>query len=255
MSFAVLTTLLLTQAPDCISVLGARVCGYSCKTANGVDGRCAATPSGVCQLHAGKVVCFDPPVWLAVALGGAPPEPKCLTDGSAIACGYNCVNQLGKVACASTPAGACKARPDNQIVCADPPPEVYGVFGSKAPPMSCRIRLQEVACGYNCTDSGGQLACTKTPMGTCDTQLGPPTCVDPDKFVICAGGAQTKPPKCQLQGTTLACGYNCTTAGSAVACAKTPQGSCDTGGPGGPTCFDPPLRAGSSKCLRVIGAE
>ncbi len=252
-----LATALLAQAPksECITVTGGRVCGYQCKTANGINGKCAESPNGICIQNVGTILCFDPPPWLQVAYGGAAPAPKCLTDGSAAACGYNCKNAAGVVACAQTPAGACAAGPNNKVVCADPPPEVYGVFGSKTPPMACKEHLQTVACGYGCVLSGGVLACTKTPFGICDTREGVPVCFDPDKHVICAGGTQTKKPACTQHAGKLACGYTCATVGSAIACAKTPQGTCDSQGTSEPVCFDPPVRGGASNCLKVIGAE
>lgn len=253
----VLALLAQTPKPECITLKGSqRLCGYQCQTANGITGQCAQTPLGVCINHAGKVVCFDPPLWLSTAWGDGAPAPKCLTDGTSVACGYNCVNKLGQVGCASTPMGACRAKPDvNQIVCADPPPEVYGVFGGKTPRMACKEHQQAVACGYGCVEQGGVLGCTTTPFGVCDTREATPVCFDPDRFVICAGGTSTQKPTCVQHAGKIACGYKCATLGSAAACAKTPGGSCDTEGGQGPVCFDPPVRGGDSKCLKVIGSE
>jgi hypothetical protein len=257
MTLSLLVVAVLAQAkPECITVKNSqRVCGYHCLMGAGQVGRCAQTPGGVCIDNAGAIVCFDPPLWLATAWGGTPPAPKCLTDGSATACGYNCVNKLGRVGCSQTPMGVCKAKPDNSIVCADPPPEVYGVFGSKTPRMTCIDYLEEVACGYGCVEQGGVLGCQKTPFGVCDTREAKPVCIDPDRFVICAGGARTEKPTCLQHAGRITCGYKCVTFGSAAACAKTPGGSCDTEGAQGPVCFDPPVRGGDSKCLKVIGSE
>ncbi|MCU0697250.1 MAG: hypothetical protein MUC96_12050 [Myxococcaceae bacterium] len=249
-----LTAALLAQSPECINANGRRLCGYDCKNANDSEAACAQTPHGVCVAHVGRVVCFDPPLWLQAALAGPPPAPKCVTAGTQAACGYNCVSERGNVACAQTPAGVCKSQPDDAFICADPPPEVYGVFGSKTPAMSCITRGLVTACGYQCVDSGGAIGCTRTPFGVCDTQLGPPSCLDPDKYVICAGGKNTPKPTCTSHGGRLGCGYNCVTVGSAVACSKTPKGSCDTQS-GAPVCFDPPVRGGESRCLKVIGSE
>ncbi|MBE2249546.1 MAG: hypothetical protein IAE78_08345 [Myxococcus sp.] len=251
----VMVSLNQAPTPECVSTTNGRVCGYHCQSANGITAKCAETSSGVCVQHVGKVTCFDPPRWLPLALGGAPPAPSCVTDGSAIACGYNCKVSQGRVGCAQTPAGACLAGPDNQVVCADPPPEVYGVFGTKTPPVGCKQNARSVVCGYGCVDAGGALACTRTPFGVCDLREEKPVCFDPDKFVICAGGAQTKKPTCTQHAGRLECGYRCATVGSAIACARTPQGTCDDHDAEKPVCFDPPVRGGSASCLRVIGAE
>jgi hypothetical protein len=243
----------LNQNPECLNVYGRRVCGFHCKSADGVNAACAQTAAGVCVTNAGRVFCFDPPVWLSIALGGPPPAPTCVAMGSSVACGYNCVSERGRVACAQTPAGACQSQPDENIVCADPPPEVYGVFGAKTPAMKCITRGLVAACGYKCVDSGGAIGCTRTPFGVCDTTLVAPTCIDPDEHVICAGGKNTPPPTCVTMNGQLACGYQCVTFGG-IACAKTPRGSCDTQS-GTPVCFDPPIRGEDAKCLKVLGAK
>jgi len=114
------------------------------------------------------------------------------------------------------------------------------VFGNKTPPMACKENVQAIACGYGCVVSGGVLRGTKTPFGVCDTREGEPVCFDPDKYVICAGGTQTQKPTWTQHAGKLACGYRCATVGSAIACAKTPQGTCDDQGSSEPVCFDPP---------------
>lgn len=250
-----IVTVLSQAKPECITVKNSqRVCGYHCLMGADHIGRCAQTPAGVCIDNAGAIVCFDPPLWLATAWGGPPPAPKCLADGAA-ACGYNCVNRMGRVACAQTPMGVCRPRADNTIVCADPPPEVYGVLGNKTPRMECLDLLEQTACGYNCVEQGGGLACNTTPFGVCDKRETTPVCFDPDKFVICAGGASTPKPSCVHHAGRVVCGYKCAVFGSTAACAKTPGGSCDTEGSQGPVCFDPPVRGGNAKCLKVIGSE
>jgi hypothetical protein len=247
-----LAAAVLAQSPTCINVYGRRLCGFDCKSPDAINAACAQTPAGVCFVNMGRVSCFDPPVWLSVALGEAPPKPTCVAMGSAWACGYHCVSDRGRVACAQTPAGVCQAHPDG-ILCADPPPEVYGVFGKDTPAMTCITRGARAACGYQCVDSAGLLACNQTPFGTCDVSQGVPVCSDPDKHVICANGKSTPKPECVAVGGRVACGYNCVTFGGA-ACAKTPGGSCDTQS-GAPICFDPPVRGGAGRCLKVLGAE
>ena len=56
------TLAVLAQGPQkCVTVGGARVCGYECAE-NGVQAQCAQTPSGVCAKNSAQVVCFDPPM-------------------------------------------------------------------------------------------------------------------------------------------------------------------------------------------------
>ncbi|MDP2270040.1 MAG: hypothetical protein Q8N23_28460 [Archangium sp.] len=242
------------QGPQkCVTVGGNRVCGYECAD-NGVRAQCTQTPAGVCAKNSTQVMCFDPPLWLAATWGGAVPKPVCETDGTNIACGYDCKREGVKVACASTPSGIC-TRQYGSITCFDPAPEVYGVFGKSVPAPSCKAQDGQVACGYGCIASNNQVACARTPFGLCAEGGGSPTCFDPDKAVICAKGTSTAKAQCVRQSGSVFCGYACARAGDEVACAKTPDGSCDTSGPGKPVCFDPPMRGGSSACLEAAGAR
>lgn len=253
MLLPVLTVMLLAQSGQkCVTVGSTRVCGYEC-VENGANGACTRTPAGVCGKNSSQVVCFDPPLWLNAVWGGAVPRPTCESEGAAIACGYDCKRGGGKVACASTPSGLC-TREYGTIVCFDPPPAVYGAYGSNAPAPACKAQEGKVACGYACLAHAGQVACAKTPFGVCSEAGGAPSCFDPDQFVICAKGASTPKADCVRQSGSLFCGYQCARAGDEVACAKTPDGTCDTGGPGKPVCFDPPVRGGSSACLEAAAA-
>jgi hypothetical protein len=248
MLLPVLVVMLLAQDQKCVTVNSTRACGFECLE-NGVSAQCAQTALGVCAKNSSKVTCFDPPVWLAGVWRGAP-KPTCESDGSAIACGYDCKKGGGKVACAATPSGVC-TRQYGSIVCFDPPAEVYGVFGSSVPAPSCKAQDGKIACGYGCLGANGALACAKTPFGTCAEAGGAPNCFDPDRFVICAKGSSTPKADCVRKSGAVFCGYKCAQAGDEVSCAKTPDGTCDTAGPGKPVCFDPPVRGGSSACLEA----
>jgi hypothetical protein len=248
---ALTLALALAQTPTqgCITVGGQRVCGYSCVD-NGSRGACAKTELGVCAKNGSNITCFDPPTWL-FAVWSSPPKPSCVTDATTIACGYDCKRQSGQALCAQTPKGVC-VNTSNQLKCFDPPPEVYGALGSNVPAPSCVVREGRVACGYGCITGNGVPMCAQTPFGVCAEDGSVPQCFDPSKQLICAAGGSLAKPKCQPIGQgRLVCGYNCTTSSGVTACSQTPEGKCDTGGPGGPNCFDPPQRGGSSACLEA----
>lgn len=237
----------------CVTTGATRVCGYECVD-NGSSAACAQTPAGVCQKNSSRVTCFDPPLWLNAVWGGPLPKPGCVSDGTNLACGYDCKREGTKVACAQTPLGLCSTQ-YSTVTCFDPPPEVYGVFGKDVPKPTCKVQDSKVACGYDCLAGNNQLACAKTPFGVCAEAGGAPSCFDPDKTVICAKGKRTPKPECISQSGRLFCGYHCARAGAELACAKTPDGTCDTAGPDKPVCFDPPVRGGTAACLEAAGAK
>lgn len=252
-----LTTLLLSaalaQAPQCVTSNGARVCGFSCLD-NGATAQCAQTPEGVCAKNSSVVTCFDPPLWLKPLSLGALPKPACVSEGGNLACGYDCKREGGRVACAQTPKGLCQAS-YGALTCFDPPPEAYAVLQGDLPAPKCVAQEGRVACGYGCVASNGLIACARTPFGVCDENGGAPRCFDPSKEVVCAKGKTVAKPKCMRGPSSAVCGYDCKQAGTAVACAKTPDGTCDTSGPNGPVCFDPPVRGGTAACLEAAAAS
>ncbi|MBL8914955.1 MAG: hypothetical protein JNM17_29890 [Archangium sp.] len=250
---AALLPLLLSQAPQCVNVGGARTCGFNCVD-NGARAECAQTPFGVCAKNGGAVKCFDPPTWLQ-AVWKTPPKPTCLTDGTTIACGYDCKRFGGNSQCAQTPNGVCSVT-GGYLTCFDPPPEVYGAYGGEVPAPTCLVREGMAACGYSCRTANGKTMCAKTPFGVCGDDGRDPVCFDPPKAVICAKGKDTPKPKCvPTGGSFMTCGYTCATASSTTVCSQTPDGTCDTNGPGKPQCFDPPARGGSAACLEAAAAS
>lgn len=244
-----LVVVLSQAAPQCVSLNGSRTCGYSC-VENGATARCAQTPAGICTKTGSAVACFDPPTWLA-AIKAEFPKPTCLSDGGNLACGYDCKREGGQVACAQTPRGICFAR-YGRLTCMDPPPSVYATLGEQTAKPTCKAQDGVVACGYQCLAGNGVIECTTTPWGTCAEFGGVPDCFDPPKEVICAMGKDTPKPECVNASGRVVCGYHCVTAGTTVGCALTPNGSCDTKGSGGPTCFDPPVRGGTAACLESL---
>jgi hypothetical protein len=149
-------------------------CGFSCVAANG-ELRCARTPGGVCQSHAGRIVCFEPQS-AGLPPGTSVPQASCTVAGGVMSCGYHCTTAMGVAKCASTPAGAC-ATAGGQIACADPPAHL--AFLSSTPRMQCERSAGSVACGYGCRAANGAVRCAQTPGGTCEVNAGTITCFDP----------------------------------------------------------------------------
>ncbi|HEX8822287.1 MAG TPA: hypothetical protein VF794_20340 [Archangium sp.] len=253
---SVMTLVLLSAAPDpqgptCRSIDSHVACGYQCKS-DGQRVRCAQTPQGRCQVVDGQAVCFDPPAHIVRLYGDALPEPECKTIDGQVACGYQCATQFGKVKCARTPAGMCAGRSD-EIVCFDPPPEVYAVYGRDTPKAECRGNGPELACGYKCTLGAGKVACSKTPLGVCRSDGLRLTCFDPPAHAFCAWGKSLPPLQCQLSDNQPVCGYGCTKAYSKVACSATPKGMCKVFD-SEVFCFDPPTTEDADPaCLSLVG--
>lgn len=248
-----LMVLAQTAEPKCVTSNGTRTCGYGC-VENGSTARCAQTPQGVCGKNASGMMCFDPPLWLgALKLSGLP-SPTCVDSGSAIACGYDCKKENGRLGCAQTPKGTCQII-YGAVICADPPPVAYALLGADVPVPTCKSQDARVACGYDCKASAGRIECAKTPFGACGEDGTAPVCFDPSNAVICAKGTSTPKPQCVVASGRMVCGYNCKTGGTEVACAQTPDGTCDTAGPGKPVCFDPPVRGGSAACIEASAGK
>jgi hypothetical protein len=255
---SVLTLVLLSvpqaadpKGPSCRSMDGQVACGYACKS-DGLRVQCAQTPQGRCQVLDGQAVCFDPPAYIVRVYGAALPEPECKTIDGQVACGYACVTQFGKVKCARTPAGMCMGRNDD-VVCFDPPPEVFAVYGRETPRAECRAQGQQFACGYQCTTGAGTVGCARTPVGVCKAENSRLTCFDPPASALCAWGRALPPIECRSSDGQPVCGYGCTKAFSRVACAATPKGICKVFD-SQVYCFDPPgTQEADAACLALIG--
>jgi hypothetical protein len=256
---SVLTLALLSSAPPapdskgptCRSVDGQVACGYTCKS-DGLRVQCAKTPWGRCQVVEGQAVCFDPPAYIVRIYGDALPEPECKTIDGVVACGYQCATQFGKVKCARTPAGMCMGRND-EVVCFDPPPEVYAIYGRDTPRVECRSQGLDTACGYKCTSGAGKLACARTPLGVCKSENTRLACFDPPPGALCTWGRSLPPLECRSSEGQPVCGYACTKAYSRVACAATPKGLCKVFD-SEVHCFDPPsIQEADAACLSLLG--
>ncbi|MCP3058490.1 hypothetical protein LXT21_06880 [Myxococcus sp. K38C18041901] len=238
-------------APTCRMMNSQVACGYGCKTDSN-RARCAQTPQGRCQLIDGQAVCFDPPAYVVKAYGASLPEPECKAIDGAVACGYHCVTQPGRVKCAKSPAGVCKAR-GGEVECFDPPAVVFAVYGKETPRADCRSNGVELTCGYNCLNASEGVRCTRTPAGVCKISSGRITCFDPSPAALCTWKRAMPAPECRNTETGPACGYACTTAFSKSACASTPSGICKVFD-SEVHCFDPPVeQQADPACLSVLG--
>lgn len=249
-----LALMVLAQAgsPECLTVGGARTCGYDCKKVGGVV-RCAQTPQGVCLQGSEGVLCYDPPLWLTQVMKKVP-APTCLWRGANGACGYDCQALSETVACAATPRGSCISA-YGKLACADPTPATWGVYGEEPPRPKCIAEKSTVICGYDCKVTDLSSGCAATPWGACTLVGGRVVCADPPEAVICAGGKSTEKVACKAYGDRGNCGYGCVDKAGTVVCAKTPGGRCEVTLADGPACFDPPVTGGSERCLSVLGTR
>jgi len=239
------------STPSCRSFNSQTACGYGCKTDSN-RAQCAKTPQGRCQVVDGQAVCFDPPAYVVKAYGDALPEVQCKAIDGVVACGYNCVTQPGRVKCAKSPAGVCRALA-GEVQCFDPPAVVFAVYGKETPRADCRSNSLELACGYNCQNTSDGVRCSKTPMGVCKAANGRLTCFDPSPAALCAWKRALPAPECRNGESGPVCGYACTTAFSKSGCASTPAGVCKVFD-SEVACFDPPVeQKADAECLASLG--
>ncbi len=105
--------------PECKEVRGQVACGFNCLVTQGKVA-CARTPYGVCREHFQELTCWDPPEATIHEFGTELPRPACLSDSTALACGYDCKSSRAEVRCAQTPRGRC-VKDGVQLDCYDPP--------------------------------------------------------------------------------------------------------------------------------------
>jgi len=176
----------------------------------------------------------------AVLLAASPaiPPPTCLSANGETACGYACQTSSRQVRCASTPYGTCTVLND-EVHCVDPLPASIHHPPDEGLRPECKEVRGRVACGFRCLVTQGQVACARTPYGVCREHFGEVKCWDPSETTIHEFGAELARPTCTTAGTGIACGYDCKTSRTEVACAQTPRGKCvqDNFRLG---CFDPP---------------
>lgn len=239
------------SAPSCRSIDGKVSCGYKCLS-DGQRVRCAQTLQGHCQVIDGQAVCFDPPAHVRKAYGDALPKPECQSVDGAVACGYNCVTQPGRVKCAQSPAGVCRSR-GGELECFDPSAVVFAVYGKDTPRAECHSNAVETTCGYGCMKSSEGMRCARTPAGVCKVAGSNVTCFDPPPAALCAWKRELPAPQCKNSERGPVCGYACATAFTQSACASTPDGVCKVFD-SEVHCFDPPAeQKADPACLAALG--
>lgn len=162
--------------PTCVTAGGKTACGYQCLT--GFDQvQCAQTPWGTCKAGDGSIACWDPPAAVLASFRDAAriPDPICSTAFGQIACGYQCAATGGKIACAQTPEGTCRAEQD-KATCWDPPLESRGVLFDPATARACMENATAKSCGYHCVASSNRLVCASTEQGVCLESKGELAC-------------------------------------------------------------------------------
>ena len=96
--------------------------------------------------------------------------PDCWKDATGKqVCGFNCVVNEGRVGCASTPYGHCRAS-GAEVQCADGAViTVMGVGDASSKAPECKMGSDGMnACGYNCkVGSNGKAYCSSVPNGSC----------------------------------------------------------------------------------------
>ncbi len=163
--------------PECRTSDGKSACGFHCKSGLG-NAKCAQTPEGFCMTIDTHVVCWDPPEAVRQHPPKTPIAPTCRSKYREIVCGYTCETSPTKIACTSTPYGACLSKFDS-VKCWDPSERVIHLNAPNLPNARCMASLTEIACGYDCKSSYQQVACAQTPGGRCLVDSGKVGCWDP----------------------------------------------------------------------------
>ncbi len=161
-------------------------------------------------------------------------RPECQSSGGKTVCGYHCVSEYGRVACAQTPAGACTAS-YGRLTCWDPPGDRRDT--RRWPPAECISNYGTTVCGYSCVAEYGQIRCAQTPEGVCTAAYGRLTCWEPPRVPRYAGRSASR-AECVSQYGRTACGYSCVADYGEIRCAQTPEGVCMAAG-GRLTCWEP----------------
>jgi hypothetical protein len=210
--------------PDCMTAFSKTACGHFCH-AGDFQVRCAQTIHGLCSYTSGMVVCWDPPALLRNAYADRVPRPSCVTAGSQVACGYNCITSYERPQCSQTPFGACKAN-EGRAVCWDPPGAVIASMGMRTPVASCMDAFGKVACGYSCAAYDGVIRCAQTPNGFCRAERGSIVCWDPPLDTLPAVFDPNAELACMDAADGRTCGYRCLSARDKVRCGADRRESC-----------------------------
>jgi hypothetical protein len=172
---------LSSGAPQCVTEYGKTVCGYSC-VARYHQVKCSETPQGICypDSKSESVICWDPPVASRVPAAVGSLQASCITEYGQTVCGYSCKAKAQQVKCAQTPDGICETI-GGEVVCWDPAGDIRQRFGSQIPKPQCIREYGKTACGYECLARHNQVRCTETPAGKCRLDGETVVCWDPER--------------------------------------------------------------------------
>jgi hypothetical protein len=203
-------------APTCLTSEGRTACGYHC-VASSSQVQCSQRPEGVCVVGSGTVACWDPPPLLRGIFPIRFTRAQCVASSGQIACGYHCISNYDRVACAQTPFGACLANED-RLQCWDPSLQVIAARGELTRPASCVANYGKVGCGYNCVANYGQVRCAKTPEGFCRAERDTVFCWDPPATSLGFALDSASERACLAAASGASCGYGCLATAHASAC-------------------------------------
>jgi hypothetical protein len=211
-------------AATCLTSEGKTACGFHCMASFG-EVRCAQRPDGICFIGAGTVTCWDPPPIVRTALPLRPARPQCVASAGQVACGFECIVNYDRVACAQTPLGACKAN-EGRLVCWDPPGQVIAAQGARTPLVTCISNYGKVACGYGCIATFGVVRCAKTPGGFCRAERDQVFCWDPPLTSTNFAFDPASEQACMASTSGSACGYFCLATSRESRCASSRDEVC-----------------------------
>jgi len=208
----------------CMTSEGKTACGYHCIASYG-EVRCAQRPEGICVAGSGTVTCWDPPPIVRLTFPFRAPRPQCIASAGQVACGYGCIANYDRVACAQTPFGACKAN-EGRLVCSDPPGPIIGIEGVRTPPVTCISNYGKVACGYACVANFGVAKCAKTPSGFCRAERDQVFCWDAPLPSMGFAFDVASEQGCMTSTSGSACGYACLATARESRCASSRDQVC-----------------------------
>lgn len=166
-------------AASCVTSNGQTACGYAC-VAQYDQVQCAQTPFGACRANMGRLVCWDPPAEVMLARRERTPAAGCITGMDRVACGYHCEMGFGRLQCAQTPDGLCRAERD-QLYCWDPPLESAGSAYDPVTERACLASSSGRACGFRCLATTSAAGCGDDRRDVCryDGETGRVACAAP----------------------------------------------------------------------------
>ena len=133
------------------------------------------------------------------------------------------------------------------------------LLSQSAPAPECHTSGSQQACGFHCRAELGQVKCSQTPEGFCQSVEQDLICWDPPDEVRFHPVTSKATASCHAKFKEVACGFTCATSPTHLACAQTPWGVCATRFDS-VVCWDPspavihhlpPAELAGAKCLQT----